>query len=250
MIHGWSSYHGVWRQTVEAFKESHYCVLVDLLGFGESDKPEGADYSIEAQGQRILSLTDILGLDQFALMGHSMGGQIALCIASMLTPSRVTKLISVGGVVTARLMPRAETVYWLTATGAVFPGLYSLARWLSRYRWYAHLFFRPWFYKMDVIPFKAWQMDRYMALQPGGHAALYKAGQAIHNLNLTAYLAQIVAPTLAIFGQQEGAVYVSDGSLVEQYVPDSRLVLIDQCGHFPMYEQPQRYLAALRDFLL
>src|SRR5688572_33414155 len=91
LVHGWLSYRGVWRQTMEAFKDSHYCVAIDLLGFGNSDKPAGGDYSIAAQGQRVLQLANALGLDRFALMGHSMGGQIALCVASMLAPARVLR---------------------------------------------------------------------------------------------------------------------------------------------------------------
>jgi 2-hydroxymuconate-semialdehyde hydrolase len=76
LIHGWLSYRGVWQQTMEAFKDSHYCVAIDLLGFGNSDKPADADYSIAAQGQRVLQLANALGIDRFTLMGHSMGGQI------------------------------------------------------------------------------------------------------------------------------------------------------------------------------
>ncbi len=54
---------------------------------------------------------------------------------------------------------------------------------------------------------------------------------------------------LIIFGQQDANVPVSDGHLAAQHIPDSRLVLIDRCGHFPMYEQTEYYLEALRDFL-
>ncbi len=251
LIHGWGSHRGVWRQTVEAFRDSRYCVAMDLLGFGDSDKPADADYSIEVQGRRILQLADALDIDKFVLMGHSMGGQIALCAASMLAPERVAKLVSVAGVVTGRLMPVVERViYWQVAIGAAFPWLGIPVRWFTRYRWFVYLQFRSWFYEMEAVPFDDWEIDRRMALQPGAHVAGYKAWQAMHSLNLTAYLAKITAPTLAIFGQHDGTVPVSDGHLVDQYVPDSRLVLIDRCGHFPMYEQTAQYLDALGAFLL
>ena len=103
---------------------------------------------------------------------------------------------------------------------------------------------------MDTVPFGDWEIDRRMVFQPGMHISGYKSGQAMLDLNLTAHLRKIKAPTLAIFGQQDGTVPVSDGHLVEQYARNSRLVLIDHCGHFPMYEQPQQYLEALRMFLL
>jgi pimeloyl-ACP methyl ester carboxylesterase len=251
MVHGWFSHRGVWRQTWERFKESYSCIAVDLLGFGDSDKPQDADYSIEAQAQRILRLADKLDCGRFTLIGHSMGGQIALYLASVLAPERVDKLVSVAGVVAARLMPRAEHVnYRLVVAGAVFPWLYPLGRWLIRHRWYAYMHFRPWFHKMDALPFEAWEIDRRMAFQQGVRIPGYKAGKAIHNLDLTPHLRKITAPTLAIFGRQDGTVPVSDGHLLERLVPDGRLVLIDQCGHFPMYERPQQYLAALRNFLL
>ena len=250
MVHGWFSHLGVWRRTIDMFRHSHYCVAVDLLGFGDSEKPPDADYSIQAQGRRVLQLADVLGLDKFTLLGHSMGGQIALCIASILAPRRVRRLGVVSGVVAAQLTPLAEHLsFWQVSLGAGFPWLYDLARWLSRFRWYSYIHFRTWFYKMDAVPFDEWETDRLMELQPGIHVSGYKAGQAIHNLDLTAHLGKITAPTLAVFGLQDATVPVSDGYLIERYVPDSRLVLIDRCGHFPMVEQPQQYLDTLRTFL-
>jgi len=250
LVHGWGSYHGVWRQTIEELQTSYFCVAVDLLGFGDSDKPSDADYSIEAQGQRILCLADQLGVDQFSLIGHSMGGQIALTIAALLEPQRVSRLISVSGVVTGRLMPFVENItYRQIAIGKAIPWLYDLTRRLIHYRWVAYWQYRPWFHKMDTLPFEDWKTDREMILQAGGQTSLYYAGQAIHAMNLTKHLPHITAPTLAIFGAQDGTVPVSDGYLVRDCVPDSKLVLLDECGHFPMYEQPQLYLKAVRQFM-
>jgi 2-hydroxymuconate-semialdehyde hydrolase len=251
LVHGWFSHRGVWRQTVEALQADYYCVALDLLGFGDSAKPAEAEYSIEAQGRRVLRLADALGLERFVLVGHSMGGQTALCVASLLAPERVTRLVSVAGVVAARLMPQVEQViYRQVAQGKAHPWLYALPRWLTRYRWYAYRHFRAWFYEMEAVPFEEWALDRRMALQPDIQIPAYKAGQAIHDLDLTNHLARIAALTLVIFGWQDGTVPLSDGYLVEQHVPDSQLVLIDRCGHFPMYEQTEQYLAALRAFLL
>jgi pimeloyl-ACP methyl ester carboxylesterase len=253
-VHGWMSHRGVWRQTLEALQATHRCVAVDLLGFGDSDKPGTADYGIEAQGNRILQLADTLGWEQFTLIGHSMGGQIALCLAALLAPQRITRLISVAGVVAARLCPYVEkvTCKWI-ALSKTFPQMSTVMRRLSRYRRITCSEFsgyRPWFYRMDALPFEAWAIDREMAFQPHGQQAAYRAGQAIHALDLTSALGQITAPTLAIFGQQDAVVPVSDGYLVQERVSHSRLVLIDECGHFPMYEKPQSYLEAVQTFLI
>jgi len=248
MVHGWLSHRGVWRQTVPALQDRYYCIAIDLLGF--SDKPAHADYGIEAQGKRVLQIADALGLGRFALIGHSMGGQIALCIASMLAPERVTRLVSVAGVVAGRLTPKVENeTYPLIALGMALPQVYGLWRWLTRYRGLVYSAFRTWFYDMRSVPYDEWEIDRRMAFQPGIHASAYRAGQAIHALNLTAHLDKIAAPSLTIHGQQDGTVPVSDAHLAAQRIPSHRLALIDECGHFPMYEKTPAYLDALREFI-
>lgn len=251
MIHGWTSYHGVWQKTIEAFENSHYCVAMDLLGFGDSDKPKDGDYSIEAQGRHVLHLVDTLKLGAFTLVGHSMGGQIALCIASMLAPNRIAKLISVSGVVAARLTPVAESEGFRDMRlGKLLPFYYALGRWAARKPSGAlGSSFRNWFYDMDAIPYEDWEIDRQMTLQTDARFSNSEALKAIYSLNLTKHLSEITCPTLVIFGQQDAIVPVADGRLVEQHVSDSRLVLIDRCGHFPMYEQTQQYLDTVRTFL-
>jgi pimeloyl-ACP methyl ester carboxylesterase len=251
MVHGWTSYHGVWQKTIDAFRNSHYCVAMDLLGFGDSDKPRDSDYSIEAQGQRVLQLADVLKLGTFALIGHSMGGQIALCIASMLAPERISKLVSVSGVVAARLTPVAEREGLRDVRlGKLFPLYYAIARRAVRNPSGARRSsFRNWFYNMDAIPYEDWEIDRQMTLQTSARFSNSEALNAIYSLDLTEHLHKITCPTLAIFGRQDAIAPAADGHHVEEHVPDSRLVLIDRCGHFPMYEQTQQYLEILGTFL-
>jgi pimeloyl-ACP methyl ester carboxylesterase len=251
MLHGWFSHRDTWHQTVAALKDRCYCVAIDLLGFGDSAKPKDGDYSIKAQGQRVLALADHLEIDRFIVIGHSMGGQIALCLASTLAPERIIKVVSVAGVVSGRLTrgvtwgvsPLIVIMYWL-------PFLVTTMRWLNRYPWFVKKFsFWPWFYDMDALPLEDWEIDRQKALQPGIATPAYKAGRAIMDLDLTPHLPNITVPTLVIFGQQDATVRVSDGHLVNEHVPNSQLVLIDKCGHFPHYEHPAQYLAALEAFL-
>jgi pimeloyl-ACP methyl ester carboxylesterase len=251
MIHGWLSYRGVWQQTLEAFQDDYYCVSVDLLGFGDSDKPPDADYGIQAQGRRILQFAEELGLGRFSLVGHSMGGQIALCIAAVLAAERVEKLVNVAGVVSGRLMPWVERVnYPFIKLARFFPQLYSLWRYFFRYDWFVREIFKTWFYRIETVPPEAWVRDRGMAFQQGIYISAYESGQAMHNLKLNGHLGQIVAPTLTMFGRQDAVVPVSDGYIAEQEIVNSRLVLFDECGHFPMYEKTAQYMAELRKFLV
>jgi len=124
MIHGWLSYHGVWHTTVPALQDRFYCIAVDLLGFGNNEKPKDGDYRIMTQAQRIVALADELGFKTFNLIGHSMGGQIATYIAAITAPERVETLVSVDGVVTGRLGPFVENfIVSSSRLGQRFPAL-------------------------------------------------------------------------------------------------------------------------------
>jgi pimeloyl-ACP methyl ester carboxylesterase len=67
-------------------------LLIDLLGFGQSDRPEDADYSITAHAQRMRELLGVLAIDELDLFAHSMGGAVAIELAAMLG-SRVHHLV-------------------------------------------------------------------------------------------------------------------------------------------------------------
>jgi pimeloyl-ACP methyl ester carboxylesterase len=250
MLHGWLSHAGVWRQTFEAFRDTHYCIAVDLLGLGDSDKPADGDYSIPAQAGRVLALADALGLKRFTLIGHSMGGQIALYIAAVLAPERVAKLVDVAGVATGALaayprrvaLPRMQM-----AEGRLW--LWNFTRALCRFYPVARFEFNSWFYRFGAIPYGDWAIDRHYAMQPGMDASATRCGEAILGCDLSDSLGSITAPTLVLFGDKDAVVPVDEGRAVERLVPGSRMILFERCGHFPMLESQARYLEVLRVFV-
>lgn len=250
MVHGWLSHARTWRQTLDALQDSCYCVAVDLLGHGFSDKPRDGDYSIPAQAARVLRLADALGLDRFACIGHSMGGMIGLYIASTAAPERITRLVDVSGVANGRLSPYVRRLLTpIYATGAVFPSIWAFSRVAMRWRWYAYIYDRA----LYADPRRSFQPveseDRQMALMPGNEVPAYRDLQAIAALDLTDTLARVQAPTLVLFGKYDATVPLENAHLAHSRIPNSRLMLLDECGHVPMTEQTQAYLDAVRAFL-
>lgn len=246
MLHGWCSHRGVWRQTMSALESKYYCVAVDLLGFGASDKSEGSDYSLSSQAMRIVMLADQLGFKTFSLIGHSMGGQIAMYIAAVLAPRRVEKLVVVGGVVTGKLADRVEKIsipFYRYARK--MPFLFGLANSLVKSRPIAKSVFRNWFFDMDSLPFEAWEADRLAALNPACAISSDETSKAIQALDLTQHLRKIQAATLLIWGKQDGVVPQDQALLAQTLIPNNNLALIGKCGHFPMYERKGQYLKAL-----
>lgn len=250
-VHGWCSYHGVWRGAIEALCDRYFCVALDLLGFGDSDKPQDADYGIHAQGRRVLALADALGLERFALVGHSMGGQIALCIAATMAPARVARLVLVDGVVSGRIRVYLKYV-GVPALRVVrrLPRLYMLVKRARHSRLLARrILFRPLFYDMNAMPYESWQIDRDVPFLPGVLNPSYQAVLSIINYDLTPHLSQVRAPLLVIFGDHDGMVPLEEGRRLAQAVSDSHLIVIKRCGHYPMYERPGIFQDALCQFL-
>lgn len=246
LIHGWMSHRGVWRQTLPVLEKKYHCIALDLLGFGNSEKPDDGDYSIQMQGRRIVAIADALGFRKFSLVGHSMGGQIAMCIASMLAPERVEKLVSVAGVVTGQLSDSVEkNIYPLVQLGHNRPWVYRISRSLMNNRMYVNWAFRPWFYDIKKMPLRDFTADRSFALNPACHISIYEAGQAIHGLDIGKHLHKVKAPTLLIHGEEDLTVPVEQAYIAQTALPDNNLAILKKCGHFPMYEKTGQYLKAL-----
>jgi pimeloyl-ACP methyl ester carboxylesterase len=249
-LHGWMSHRGVWQATVDSLQDTFYCVAIDLLGFGDSEKPKDTDYSIEAQARRVLAVADELGLEHFSLIGHSMGAQISMDIAAVLAPDRVDKLVSVDGIVSGQVSrPVKWLAYPLVWLGYKVPFLYPVARWLIKLRPGARLYFNNWFHDMNCLRFDEWAIDRNMAMQPGIQNSAYPTGKAIRSLDLEPYLENIRAKLLAIYGMQDEVVLSTDAYLLQEHISNSCLMLIDNCGHFPMYERPRCFVTTVRSFL-
>lgn len=250
-LHGIMSHRGVWSRTIDVLKQDFHCIAIDHLGFGESDKPKDADYSISKQAERALKVADHFGFDKFMVIGHSMGGQIATYLAAVLAPQRVSKLISVSGVVTGKLSDRAQNVNRvLIVMGEKIPALYDLSRMLfDAWKPFAYWGFQVWFYKIKELPFDSWRLDRHVAINPEIARSASRAWDSLNATDLTSVLKNIDAPTLVIFGRQDGTVPVSQAYLFKEQLPAAKLVLIDECGHFPMYEKFDEYITPIREFL-
>lgn len=245
-IHGWMSHRGVWRQTLPALENKYYCIAIDLLGFGASDKPAKGDYSIQMQGRRILAIADALKITKFSLVGHSMGGQIAMCIAAMLAPERVEKLVSVAGVVTGQLSDPVEKFnVKMVEMARGRPWMYKMVQPFLGNRLYVNQVFRPWFYDIGKLPLKDFYNDMRIAMNPETHISSAEAGKAIHALDVSKHLHKVKAPTLLIHGEEDGTVPVEQSYIAQSALPNNNLALLKKCGHFPMYEKTGQYLKAL-----
>ena len=250
LIHGIMSHRGVWSRTMETLKDHFYCIAIDLPGFGESDKPRNGDYGIDQQARRALEIADHFGFDRFTVIGHSMGGQIATYLAASVAPQRVHRLVSVAGVVTGKLVDKVQKVTrHMVAIGEKFPAVYRFSRVLAEWKPLGCWMFQPWFYEAQRLPFASWKLDRRMAMNPEIASSTAGAWDSLNATDLTSCLGDIASPALVIFGKQDGTVPVDQAYLFKEKLPGAQLLVLEQCGHFPMYEKFDEYMASLEVFL-
>ena len=91
-VHGTPTWSFEWRHLVRALREGYRCVAVDHLGFGLSDRPRSAAYTLEGHAERLRAFVERLGLAQLTLVAHDFGGPIALPLAEEV-PSRIARLV-------------------------------------------------------------------------------------------------------------------------------------------------------------
>ncbi len=93
LIHGLGCSLRYWACVFDAREFANYRILaLDLPGFGMSDKPDSYDYKLSSQADLVLAFVDALQVQQFLLVGHSMGGAIAILLA-LKYPDRVKHLV-------------------------------------------------------------------------------------------------------------------------------------------------------------
>src|SRR5688500_16899978 len=91
VVHGLSYFSYDWLPVGESLGAEREVILMDMRGFGDSDWSPGRDYSVPTMAQDIVAVLDHAGWKQAALIGHSMGGRSATCVAAK-HPARVAAL--------------------------------------------------------------------------------------------------------------------------------------------------------------
>lgn len=249
MVHGWLYHAGMWRGLMNALSADYYCIAVDLLGHGHSDKPHSADYSIRTSGQRVLDLVSKLGYEQFIYIGHSMGGMIGANIAARQAPERIIKLIDVSGILTGKPSRYVRLIHEpLILLGWLVPKSYAIQRFCLRFKWYRQLLADNVIYWQRGLSI-ADSADIQMAVIHGMEVTAYKLGRGIKDANLTSILDKVAVPTLIIFGEQDNTVPIAQGYLALEHIPNSRMIIYQNCSHMPQVEAAKRFHADIRAFI-
>jgi pimeloyl-ACP methyl ester carboxylesterase len=97
LLHGFPTCSHLWGKLTRLLPQGHRVVVVDLLGYGRSDRPAGRPVGIRAHAERIVALLDALGINYACVVGHELGGGVAQAMA-VRWPQRVSRLCLVAPV--------------------------------------------------------------------------------------------------------------------------------------------------------
>ena len=250
LIHGITGSADTWEEVIPALAEEFTVVAPDLLGHGHSAKPRG-DYSLGAYASGVRDVVAALGYDHATVVGHSLGGGVAMQLAYQF-PERCDRLVLVssGGLgrevhplLRAAALPGAEFVLPIVcatklrdAGNAVWGALGQLG--LSAgpdleemWRGYASLADR----------------DAQQAFVHTLRTIVDGGGQRVSATDRL-YLAAEV-PTLLVWGEADRIIPVEHGIEAQEAIPGSRLEVFEGAGHFPHRTDPDRFVDALVDFV-
>jgi len=238
LLHGLSATHVNWERTIPAFADRWRVVAPDLPGHGRSDKPD-APYTIDFYAGVVRSLGRELGLKEAVVVGNSLGGQIAVELALTYPAwTRALVLVAPAGRFNLGLRTIASAVGAVATEGVLRS---TLPRALER------CFFDP---TCDAAVRRRAILAALMAGEESGAFARAVARSLAGALAAGRQPLHLVTqPTLVVWGREDRIVTFAGSRRLLARVPHARLVAFDRCGHLPMLEHPERFNAALAEFL-
>lgn len=240
LLHGWINSWNVWRKAMIALGESRQfrVYALDFWGFGDSAKGNedglGPAFRVDAYVAMVQQFMDTLGIIEAPIFGHSMGGTVALKCA-LAFPDRVKKVAIVGSpIVGSSLNPFLKLAGYDLIADLVwrFPILLKLV--------------------MHTILAGDSRQVKEMIFHDVQRTTLESFFRSIGDLrdtDLRPQLGALTAPTLGIFGSKDNIVSPRNASLLRSHVSHADVTMMDQSRHFPMSDEPDKFLTVITDFL-
>jgi pimeloyl-ACP methyl ester carboxylesterase len=249
LIHGLAGNSRTWKDVMPALAEDFTVLAPDLLGHGESAKPEG-DYSLGAFASGLRDLLAVLDLGPVTAIGQSLGGGIAMQLAYQ-HPELVERLVLIGSGGLGREVSWMLRVLTLPGAEYLMPLIFppfvrntgdSLGRALHDRGWRA-----PHLHEMWRAYASLSQAENRRAFVRTLRAVIGPGGQSVSATDRL-YMAAAV-PTLIVWGDEDDIIPIEHGYAAHAAIPGSRLEVFEGCGHFPHVQDPERLVETLRDFV-
>lgn len=236
LVHGFMGSSYDFNLIMPELAKNYTVLAVDQIGFGLSDKSPQLNYAKSSSADILRKMMRSLNIERYHLLGHSMGGEVAMHMA-LKSPDDVERLI---------LVDSAGLEDLQNGIKGELPG-WMIDQVLQNYLLQRLVFFRTvydnslansenfadFFYFNKQIP--AATLNRIIADNDGG--------------SLSDRLDEIRQTTLVIWGRHDKIIPLEQGLSLDQHLADSRIVIIENCGHLPFLEQPAELTREIIKFL-
>ncbi len=250
LIHGMLNSSSHWRSVALSLAGEYTVIAPDLIGHGDSAAPRG-DYSLGAHAASIRDLLAAIGIDRATIVGHSLGGGVAMQFFYQF-PQRVERLalISSGGL-GREVTPSLRT--------AALPGVSPLLALTIRPRLVGALAASGARLRDRGVGAGVYLQAAARALRPlqsaGAREAFLHTLRAVidvHGQRVSAtdrlYLLEAL-PTMIVWGERDNTIPLAHGRAAHEAIPHSRFATLAQAAHFPHLEDPDGLSALLREFM-
>lgn len=231
-LHGFPSSSHLWSSVVRSMHSGHRLIVLDQLGYGRSDRPDGAPVSVSAHARRALEVLDLLNVPQACIVGHDLGGAVGQWLA-VNSPERVTRLALINSVgLDAWPRWRTRAARSLSSVARLLPAsLVAGEAYAALVRGFTDR--EEGRHALDVflLPF----------VQPHGRAALlsHLAAQRPDETSVMP-LDTLRLPTAIVHGARDPFVPVILSRRLQRTIPGATLDVIADASHFTPLDAPDR----------
>jgi pimeloyl-ACP methyl ester carboxylesterase len=248
LIHGFGASSVTWSKIIAPLTADHTVIAVDLKGFGRSKKPRDGGYSLRHQAAAVMQVVTALDLRDLTLVGHSMGGGVALLAAMSLereVPTRLRRIVLIDSIALPQRIPFFLTLLRLPVVGPLVVRLMPP-------RWGVRCILNIAY--CDPAKIEPALVEAYAAALrcADGRAALIATARAMIPADVERLIEQyrrLRTPVLLIWGREDRIVPVCVAVRLKEMIPAVLLRVIDQCGHVPQEELPDQTVTAILWFL-
>ncbi len=250
LLHGFASAHDTWLDMAALFPQDGYTLyLLDMKGFGLSAKPRDGAYSVKDQAAVVRDFILELGLQSPILIGHSLGGTVALrvCLDAQRDkePFTIRKLVLIDCAAYPQKLPKFFRRLRSPILGPLLLRLIPVHRMVRTTL--EKVFYEP-------AAFTPERMERYLRYFRGkgipyALRATVRCIDPADYAHISESYSGLSVPTLIIWGKEDRIIKAKNAFRLHDDIPGSQLKVFKKCGHNPHEERPEETCAAISVFL-
>ncbi|MDA4131055.1 MAG: alpha/beta hydrolase [Thaumarchaeota archaeon] len=237
LVHGWCGSHSLWERTVQDLAKKFRTFAMDNRGHGDSGKPN-TDYDFNEFSSDLKELIDQKGLENAILVGWSMGVSISLRYFERFGKHGISKLVLVNGPI--RLASAPDFPYSMSRE--YLENLFDerIDNRAMREREFVKIgFYMPHLEATNWISSIHMETPMHIAMKCVRHQM---------DLDMRDVLKKIDIPTLVCYGAHDPFYPTSLGQFIVQRIPNSRLVIFEESGHYPFLEESNKFSNLIEEF--